>query len=56
MTLRMREKEIWKEATEEERRKIIIKMIKQGFGDEQILLLCDTSEAEIMSCRECVSV
>ena len=60
MTLLMRDRENQEigreEGREEERRKIIIKMIKQGFGDEQILLLCDTSEAEIMSCKECVSV
>lgn len=35
----------------EERRQIIRKMIKEGFSNEQILALCETSEEEIEECR-----
>ena len=56
MTLLMRDqenqeigKEIWKEM---ERRKIIRKMLRQGFSNEQIMMLCDTTESEIESCRK----
>lgn len=37
---------------EQERQQIIIKMIKQGFSDEQIVLLCDASKDEIRNLRE----
>ncbi|MCI8941221.1 hypothetical protein AALA78_03125 [Lachnospiraceae bacterium 42-17] len=56
MTLLMRDKanqEIGKEIGKEiEREKIIIRMIEQGFTDNQITLLCDTSEEEIEKCRK----
>lgn len=55
MTLRMRDQENQEIGMKIERCKIIVKMIKQGFADEQILLLCDTSKDEIMSCREGIS-
>ncbi len=41
-----------KEGRAQERQKIIVKMIKQGFSEEQIILLCDTSKDEIRNCRE----
>ncbi len=56
MTLLMRDQEnqeIGKEIGKEmERRKIIRKMLRQGFSNEQIMMLCDTTESEIESCRE----
>lgn len=52
MTLWMRDQENQEIGREEERRKIIIKMLEQGFSDEQIVLLCDTSKDEIKICRE----
>lgn len=41
-----------KEGIKEERRKIIIKMLSQGFTDGQIMSLCDTTEKEINDCRK----
>lgn len=52
MTLMMRERQVKKEGKTEERQKIITNMIKNGFDDEQIMKLCDTSEEEIKICRE----
>lgn len=56
MTLLMRDQEnIEKgkiEGIKEERRKIIIKMLSQGFTDGQIMSLCDTTEKEINDCRK----
>ena len=37
--------------TMQERRKIIIKMIGQGFNDVQIMTVCETSAEEISECR-----
>lgn len=60
MTLLMRDQENIEKGREEGRKegrlqqlqKIIIKMVNQGFSDEQIIVLCDTSEDEIAKCRE----
>lgn len=56
MTLMMRERQVRKEGKregkQEERQKIITNMIRQGFDNEQIMMLCDTSEEEIKICRE----
>ena len=56
MTLMMRDRENhkqgMKEGKREERRKIISKMILQGFDDEQIMMLCETTKEEIKLCRE----
>lgn len=35
----------------QERRKIIIKMISQGFNDAQIMSVCETNEEEISDCK-----
>uniref|UniRef100_UPI00272A8AAB hypothetical protein n=1 Tax=Thomasclavelia cocleata TaxID=69824 RepID=UPI00272A8AAB len=40
------------EGREKERKNIIIKMIKQGFTDFQILSVCDTSIEEIEDCKK----
>lgn len=37
--------------TMQERRRIIIKMIGQGFNDVQIMTVCETSAEEISECR-----
>ena len=36
----------------QERQKIILKMVKQGFSNEQIIMLCDISENEIERYRK----
>ncbi len=38
--------------TLQERRKIIVKMIEQGFNDGQIMSVCETNEEEISLCRK----
>ena len=38
--------------TLQERRKIIIKMLYQGFNDGQIMSVCETSEEEINECKK----
>ena len=38
--------------TLQERRKIIVKMIGQGFNDGQIMSVCETNEEEISLCRK----
>ncbi|MCM1246734.1 MAG: hypothetical protein NC293_13935 [Roseburia sp.] len=52
MTLLMRDRENHKQGEREERHKIIRNMIRQGFNDEQIMMLCETTSEEIMTCRE----
>ena len=52
MTLLMRDQENIEKGTLQERRKIIIKMLCQGFNDEQILSVCETSEEEINECKK----
>ncbi len=52
MTLLMRDRENHKQGKQEERQKIIRNMIRQGFDDEQIMTVCETTEEEIMICRE----
>ncbi len=52
MTLLMRDRENHKQGKLEERQKIIRNMIRQGFDDEQIMTVCETTEEEIMICRE----
>ena len=55
MTLLMRDQENIEKGIEkgtlQERRKIIIRMIGQGFNDVQIMSLCETNEEEISECR-----
>ena len=51
MTLLMRDKANQEIGREIERQKIIIRMINQGFANNQIIMLCDTSEEEIEKCR-----
>lgn len=55
MTLLMRDQENLEKGIEkgtlQERRKIIIKMIGQGFNDVQIMTVCETSVEEIDECR-----
>lgn len=63
MTLLMRDQENMEKGMEkgiekgiekgtlQERRKIIIKMIGQGFNDVQIMSVCETSAEEINECR-----
>ena len=50
MTLLMRDKANQEIGREIERQKIIIRMINQGFANNQIIMLCDTSEEEIEKC------
>jgi predicted transposase/invertase (TIGR01784 family) len=52
MTLLMRDKANQEIGREIERQKIIIRMINQGFANNQIIMLCDTSEEEIEKCRK----
>lgn len=52
MTLLMRDKANQKIGMEIERQKIIIRMIEQELTNNQITLLCDTSEEEIENCRK----
>lgn len=56
MTLSMRERlnreKGREEGREKERKNIIIKMIKQGFTDSQIISVCDTSIEEIEDCKK----
>ena len=60
MTLLMRDQENIEKGIEkgiergtlQERRKIIIKMIGQGFNDVQIMSVCETNEEEISLCRK----
>ncbi|XCP85609.1 hypothetical protein ABXS75_02045 [Roseburia hominis] len=52
MTLLMRDQENIEKGIEKERQRIIIKMVKQGLSNEQIIMLCDTSEDEIRKCKE----
>ena len=40
------------EAGMQERRKIILKMLRQGFPEEQIIVICDTTKEEIEACRQ----
>ena len=55
MTLLVRDQENIEKGIEkgtlQERRKIIIRMIGQGFNDVQIMSLCETNEEEISECR-----
>lgn len=51
MTLLMRDQENVEKGTLQERRKIIIKMISQGFNDAQIMSVCETNEEEISDCK-----
>ncbi len=56
MTLLMRDQENIEKGIEkgtlQERRKIIIQMIGQGFNDGQIMSVCETNEEEISLCRK----
>ena len=52
MTLLMRDRENIEKGTLQERRRIIIKMIGQGFNDMQIMSVCETNEEEISLCRK----
>ena len=60
MTLLMRDQENIEKGIEQgiekgtlqERRKIIVKMIGQGFNDGQIMSVCETNEEEISLCRK----
>lgn len=56
MTLLMRDQENieigMEKGTLKERRKIITKMLYQGFNDEQIMSVCETSEEEINECKK----
>lgn len=56
MTLLMRDQENMEKGMEKgiekERQRIIVKMVKQGFSNEQIITLCDTSEDEIERCKK----
>ena len=60
MTLLMRDQENIERGIEQgiekgtlqERRKIIVKMIGQGFNDGQIMSVCETNEEEISLCRK----
>lgn len=52
MTLLMRDQANQKIGMEMERQKIIIRMIDQGFANNQIILLCNTTEEEIEKCRK----
>lgn len=52
MTLLMRDQENIEKGTLNERKKIIIKMIDQGFNDMQIMSLCETNEEETSECRK----
>lgn len=54
MTLLMRERVAAEKGREEERKNIIIKMIKQGFTDSQIISVCDTSIEEIEDCKKSI--
>lgn len=54
MTLLMKERLDVEKGREEERKNIIIKMIKQGFTDSQIISVCDTSIEEIEDCKKSV--
>ena len=56
MTLLMRDQENIEKGIEkgtlQERRKIIVKMIGQGYNDGQIMSVCETNEEEISLCRK----
>ena len=52
MTLLMRDQENIEKGTLKERRKIITKMLYQGFNDEQIMSVCETSVEEINECKK----
>ena len=56
MTLLMRDQENLEKGIEkgmlQERKKIIVKMIGQGFNDMQIMSICETNEEEISECRK----
>lgn len=52
MTLLMHYQEHEEIGKEQERRKIIVKMIDQGFSTEQIMVVCDTSKEEIERCKK----
>lgn len=41
-----------KEGIQQERCSIITRMLSQGFSDEQIKRVCDTSDEEIEECRK----
>lgn len=51
MTLLMRDKENVDKGKIQERQKIIIKMLRQGFSTEQIIGICETNEDEIEECK-----
>lgn len=52
MTLLMRDQENQEKGKVQERHKIIMKMIRQGFSVEQIVALCETSKEEIEECKK----
>lgn len=56
MTLLMRDQENQeigeKNGVVKERRRIMIKMLRQGFNNEQIMTLCDISKEEIEKCKK----
>ena len=51
MTLLMRDRENVDKGKIQERQKIIIKMLRQGFSTEQIIGICETNEEEIEECK-----
>lgn len=55
MTLLMRDMENIEKGIEQERRKIIMKMLSQEFPVEQIMAICDASRDEIEACRKNLS-
>lgn len=50
--IRMERQEAWEEGEEHERRKTIMRMLKKGFAETQIMELCDTTKEEIETCRK----
>ena len=51
MMLWMRDQENVERGITQERCSIITRMLSQGFSDEQIKGICDTSDEEIAECR-----
>jgi len=52
MTLLMRDQENMEKGIIQERRKIITKMICQGFDNKQIMAVCETDNDEIEECKQ----
>ncbi len=55
MTLLMRDQENMEQGMKKERKRIITKMIRQGFSNSQIIELCDTTNEEVNECRKDIS-